>query len=198
MSSLLQRTTRRLRPAGIALGLCALSAAGGGAHEVQAAVLVALDLPALVEQSDLVVVASAQEQSSRYVDKLIVTDVTLKVISGLKGQVKPGDLVTVTHLGGAVGDIGLRVPGAASFSLGKSALVFLRRVPSGDLNVTGMSQGVMPIFAEGTQQRVQTGAAGAALMQRNASGELVETHSGPSSRSLSELLAEIERLVKSH
>lgn len=194
ITSLLRST--KLAPAALALGLCAVSAAATSPHKAEAAVLVALDLPALVDQSDIVVVANAQKQASRYVDKLIVTDVTLKVISGLKGATKPGELITVTHLGGAVGDVGLSVPGAASFKLGQSALVFLRRAPSGDLNVTGMSQGVMPIVADGAAQRVQMGSAGAALVQRNASGELVETHSAPSSHNLPDLLAEIERLVK--
>lgn len=188
----------RMRALGIALGLFGLAAASPQAPTAQAAVLMSLDLPALVEQSDVVVIANAVKQSSRYVDKLIVTDVTLKVIAGLKGTAAPGELLTVTHLGGAVGDVGLRVPGAATFRLGQSAVVFLRRAPGGDLNVTGMSQGVMPISGQGTGQQVESSTHGAALMQRNANGQLVEKEKDAASspRALSDLIAEIEQLVR--
>src|SRR5689334_4623195 len=131
-------TYRRLRTASIAIALCGFAAAPGALPSARAAVLMSLDLPQLVEQSDLVVVGSAQKQSSRYVDKLIVTDVSLAVSMSLKGPAKPGEIVTVTHLGGSVGEVGLQVPGAAAFKLGERVVVFLRRVPSGDLNVTGM------------------------------------------------------------
>lgn len=196
----LARLARRLRPVGLGIAVCGALCgvqAGYNAQRARAAVLIALDLPALVDQSDLIVIGHASKQSARYVDKLIVTDVTLEVITSLKGDRKPGDLVTVTHLGGAVGDVGLHVPGAASFKLGQSALVFLRRAPDGDWNVTGMSQGVLPITGQGSEQQVHSGGAGATLMQPNDQGQLIEaTPAAPSSRSLSELLAEIERLVR--
>jgi len=161
------------------------------AASTQAAVLIAMDLPALVEQSDLIVVASAQKQSSRYVNKLIVTDVTLNVSSTLKGSTKPGEPVVVTHLGGAVGDVGLNVPGAASFRIGESAVVFLRRVPSGEWNVTGMSQGIMKI----TGQEVVPGGSGAELMERDQEGRLVDLKKPAAPRVLPDLLSEIRRLV---
>lgn len=185
----------QLRAVSFAIGLCGVAASQIATRPAHAAVLMALDLPALVEQSDLVVVANAQKQSSRYVDKLIVTDVTLKVITKLKGVTKPGELVTVTHLGGAVGDIGLTVPGAASFKLGESAVVFLRRVPSGEWNVTGMSQGVLLISGQGAEQRVTPGGSDSALMQRDTEGHLVERKAA-APRGLADLLAEIERLVR--
>jgi hypothetical protein len=186
----------QLRAAGVAIGLCGIAASQIAIPDAQAAVLMALDLPALVQQSDLVLVGNARKQSSRYVDKLIVTDVTLEVVANLKGALKPGELVTVTHLGGAVGEIGLSVPGAASFKLGESAVVFLRRVPNGDWNVTGMSQGVMPISGKGAEQRVLMGGTDSALMQRNAEGQLVEKPAA-APRKMSDLLEEIERLVHS-
>lgn len=184
----------QLRAASLAIGLCGLAASQVATPDAHAAVLMALDLPALVEQSDLVIVANAQKQSSRYVDKLIVTDVTLKVISKLKGATKAGELVTVTHLGGAVGDIGLNVPGAASFKLGESAVVFLRRVPSGEWNVTGMSQGVLPISGQGVEQQVTLGGSDSALMERDGEGRLMEKPAA-APRGLPGLLSEIERLV---
>jgi hypothetical protein len=165
-------------------------AAGGAA----ASSLIALDLPGLVEQSDYIVVGNAQSQASRFVDGAIVTDVTLKVIASLKGPSHPGELLTVTHLGGAVGKVGLKVPGAASFKLGQGAVVFLRRAGK-DLNVTGMSQGVMSISGARGKEEAESSTAGATLMQRNAEGQLVPTEPAPQKRALSQLLAEIEQLV---
>lgn len=158
----------------------------------QAAVLVAMDLPELVSQSDLIVVGSATKQSSRYVNKLIVTDVTLAVSSTLKGSTK--ESVVVTHLGGSVGEVGLNVPGAAAFKLGENVVVFLRRVPSGDWNVVGMSQGIMKISGE----EVLPGGVGAELMERDPEGRLRELKTPAAPRALPDLLGEIRRLVSAH
>jgi hypothetical protein len=177
------------------IALAALSlivTAGTLAH---AATLIALDLPTLVHDSDDVVVANAERESARYRDKLIVTDTTLRVITSLKGSSKPGATLVATHLGGAVDRVGLRVPGAAQFKLGESAIVFLRRAGD-DLNVTGMSQGVLPISGNGASAQVLPGGSGATLMQRAPDGTLTEKPAQPAPpRSLSDMLAEIERLA---
>jgi len=76
----------------------------------RAAVLMALDLRQLVEQSDYVVVAKAVDDSSRYENTLIVTDVTLEIVTSLKGPARPGSSLTATHLGGSVGEIGCMYP----------------------------------------------------------------------------------------
>ncbi|MET0384534.1 MAG: hypothetical protein ABW321_01180 [Polyangiales bacterium] len=163
----------------------------------RAGTLLALDLPALVAQSDYVVVANAQSEASRHDKGAIVTDVTLKVITSLKGAAKPGDTLIATHLGGAVDRVGLRVPGAAKFKLGQGAVVFLRRAEaSKDLNVTGMSQGLMPIVGQGDSATVTPSESDATLMQRDADGKLVEVHRSTQPRLLRELLTEIEQLVK--
>jgi hypothetical protein len=172
--------------------LSLILSAGALAH---AATLIALDLPALVRDSDYVVVANAEHESARYQDKLIVTDTTLRVITSLKGSAKPGATLIATHLGGAIDRVGLRVPGAAQFKLGESAIVFLRRAGE-DLNVTGMSQGVLPITGAGASAQVLPGGSGATLMQRASDGTLTEKPAQPAPpRSLSDMLAEIERLA---
>jgi hypothetical protein len=180
------------------LPLFALAAPLTAAGTAAASSLIALDLPGLVEQSDYVVIGNAASQTSRYADGAIVTDVTLKVISSLKGNAKPGEKLVVTHLGGAVGQVGLRVPGAASFKLGQSAVVFLRRTgrAGDDLNVTGMSQGVMSISGSAGSEQVESGTAGATLMQRNAQDQLVPTEPASQKRPLATLLTEIDQLVK--
>lgn len=173
----------------------ALTAPLAFAGTAAASTLIALDLPRLVEQSDYVIVAHAESKAARYQEGAIVTDVTLKVVSSLKGSAHPGDKLVVTHLGGAVGQVALRVPGAASFTLGQSAVVFLRRAGK-DLNVTGMSQGVLSISGSAGAQQVETHTAGATLMQRNAQDQLVPTEPASSKRPLAQLLTEIDQLVK--
>lgn len=162
----------------------------------RAATLLALDLAELVRTSDYVVVANAQSENSRYANKLIVTDVELRVITSMKGSAKAGDTLVATHLGGSVDRVALTVPGAASFKLGQSAIVFLQRAPGGvDLRVTGMTQGVMPILGA----EVQTGGAepGTTLMQRDAKGVLVEAQAKPALRQpLDAMIAEIEKLAQ--
>jgi hypothetical protein len=177
----------------IVLSLCGLS-------KVFATTMIALDLPALVDQSDYVVVGNAHSESARYSNGSIVTDVTLEVITSVKGPAKPGETLVVTHLGGAVGDVGMHVPGAANFRIGESALVFLSRAKEHTLNVTGMSQGLMRITGTGSGAQVMPAAAGGAtLMKRDEDGKLVTAPNVPQKpRALADLLAEIEQLAASH
>jgi hypothetical protein len=185
---------RRLQTLSLLLCLGLGLAIAPYAESVRAATLIALDLAELVHTSDYVVVANALNESSRYANKLIVTDVELRVITSMKGTAKPGDTLVATHLGGAVDRVGLTVPGAATFKLGQSAIVFLSKAGE-DLNVTGMSQGVMPIVGN----QVQTGGVepGTTLMQRDAKGALVEAPAkGVERRGLDAVVAEIEQLAK--
>jgi len=182
----------------IVLALALLAPAAAAPPITRAAVLIALSLPELVAKSDFVVVANAEDESSRYAGKVIVTDVTLRVITSMKGPATPGSTLKVTHLGGAVDNVGLRVPGAAQFKLGQSAVVFLRRDPDGGLVVTGMSQGVLPITGNGTGAVVESAGRDAQLVHRDARGAFVEMpHQAPGRRVLSELLGEIDAIVHS-
>jgi hypothetical protein len=166
---------------------------GSAAH---ASVMVALDLADLVDQSDYIVVARPEQQSSRFSRGLIVTDVNLRVITALKGASAPGATLVATHLGGEIDDLALDVPGSARFISGQSAIVFLRRAPGKpDLNVVGMSQGVMPIVGSGPSAQVEAGGFNVALLSRDANGALVDKPSAPQSRTLTSVIDEIERLV---
>ncbi|HEX4351935.1 MAG TPA: hypothetical protein VHZ95_03455 [Polyangiales bacterium] len=179
----------------LALVALVLTFASAGVH---AATIVALDLPTLIEQSDLVVLAHVDTETSRYVDGLIVTDTNLRVVSALKGSVAVGSTVTATHLGGSVGSVELTVPGAARFAIGQNEIVFLRRAADGGaFNVTGMTQGVMPINGSGDSAIVVTGNhSGATLMERDSNGAFVpKPNVAPTQQTLSDLLANIRRIV---
>jgi hypothetical protein len=166
-----------------------------GAPVAHAGTLIALQLSDLVAQSDLIVVARAESESSRYQQGLIVSDVSLHVITSLKGASKPGSDLVVTHLGGSVGQVGLQVPGAAHFDLGVNVLVFLRRSAQGDLNVTGMSQGVLPIDSSGPTAQVTMGSGDAALMQRDDNGAFRPAPKQVTQRPLDSVMSEIQQLL---
>jgi hypothetical protein len=189
---------RHRHPTIAALGLVLCALLLWAAPAVRAATVLALDLGALVQQSDLIVIARAQSEHSHYrADRLIVTDVKLRVIDALKGQTKAGDVLVATRLGGVVDGIGLHVPGEASFPLDRSALIFLRRGgASGELQAVGMSQGVLPIEGDGATATVLPGGAGASLVQRADDGKLVAApdallHPQP----LRSVLTQIQKLV---
>jgi hypothetical protein len=161
--------------------------------------LLAADLPQLVKMSDLVVLAKAESRVSRKQESsgLIVTDVRLRVQSALKGGTKPGEAITATLLGGTIGDVGLHVPGEASIPDGRGVIVFLRRATNGELNVSGMSQGVLSISGQGGSAMVMPAAPDAELVQPDDSGKLKPAPeamaSGP--QPLAAVMAEIRRLA---
>jgi hypothetical protein len=171
----------------------------GLAPHARAATMLALDLAALVRQADYIVVANAQAESSRYrtQDRLIVTDVRLGVIESLKGDARPGGTLVATRLGGTVDNLGLSVPGEASFPVGKSAIVFLRKAEHAkELYVVGMSQGVLPIDGQGNGARVLPGGGGATLVQKGDDGKLAAAPDALlNAQPLKDVLARITQLV---
>ncbi|HEX7477147.1 MAG TPA: hypothetical protein VF331_05035 [Polyangiales bacterium] len=189
-------TTRRGPIACLALLLAGILL--WAAPAVRAATVLALDLAALVRQSDEIVIARAEGERSHYrPDRLIVTDVKLRVLDALKGKAHVGDVLVATRLGGSVDGIGLAVPGEASFPSDRSAIVFLRHVDAtGELQAVGMSQGVLPIEGDGATATVMPGGAGAALVQRADDGKLV---SAPDAllhpQTLRSVLGQIQKLV---
>jgi hypothetical protein len=181
---------------GLALLLvAALAALAGGAN---AATLLAADLAQLVRMSDYVVLAKAESRVSRKQESsgLIVTDVKLRVQIPLKGSTKAGETLTATLLGGSIGAIGLHVPGEAHIPEDRGAIVFLRRASNGELNVSGMGQGVMSITGQGDAAMVMPAAPDAALVQPDATGKLeAAPQAVPAPQPLATLLQRIRELA---
>jgi hypothetical protein len=174
--------------------LCVLTAGAA----VRAATVLELDLKQLVTKSDYIVVATVRGQHSRW-NKYgrIVTDVALEVQETLKGEVTAGERLSVTNLGGTVGDIAMQVEGSPQFVYGASMLVFLREVPSlGELRVVGMSQGVL-YFSNGPYgQIILPGGQGLALVQTDESEPGADGEPELSvSASADETLSEVRRMV---
>jgi hypothetical protein len=165
---------------------------------VRAATVLELDFKQLVAKSDYIVVATVRGQTSRWNKHgRIVTDVALEVQETLKGEVAEGERLSVTNLGGTVGDIAMRVEGSPQFVSGATMLVFLREVPSlGELRVVGMSQGVL-YFSDGPYGKIiLPGGQGLALVQTDTSQVIIDGQTlSPTPAAASETLSEIRRLV---
>ena len=127
------------------LALCVVLLVGAAAR---ATVMVPLDTRALTERADRVVLGTVESQVSRWTDdrQAIYTDVTLRVTRVYKGAVVPGATVVVRREGGVVDGMGMRVFGAAQFSVGEEVVVFMERRGGAEYTV-GMTQGKLRVFA---------------------------------------------------
>lgn len=100
----------------------------------------ALDIDGLVGTADVIVTGTVLESEAYWTEdgKLILTRHRIVVEETLKGA-GTGE-VTVTTVGGTVGDVTLQVSGMAAFRDGERALVFLEN-SGGYSTVVGLAQG---------------------------------------------------------
>jgi hypothetical protein len=111
-------------------------------RRAHASLVVALDLPTMVERADQVAVVDVGTVNAAWDDKheRILTTIDLSVVESWKGSMAPASHVKIVQPGGAVGDIQMTVFGMSQFSPGERALVFLRGAPTA-ASVVGMAQG---------------------------------------------------------
>ena len=164
----------------------------GRVATARASVIAALDLEALVQQADDVVVARVLKQESKYDARdRIVTDYTMQVERTEKGDTQPGAAVTVRQLGGVVGVRGMRVAGEPSYEVGERVVLFGKRGGKTYLRPVGMAQGAMRVYEQDGQTWAQPATRGLSLIARDKSAA-----PAPSSpRKLDELLGDVRELV---
>ncbi|MFO0683126.1 MAG: hypothetical protein U0234_13805 [Sandaracinus sp.] len=159
----------------------------------------ALTLRELTADADRIVVGTVIAEEAHYDDlDRIVTDSTIRVEDTLYGPSEP--TIVVRHIGGVVGDLGLRVAGEEPYAMGDRMLLFLRTFDSGDVGPVfrpvGMSQGEMPIVSRTEGEMILPGAAGVSVVERAPDGRLtpaVPALTAPVQRD--ELLARVRDLV---
>jgi hypothetical protein len=95
-----------------------------GAPPARATVLTYLDTKQLTEQSSIIVRGRVFRQEAVRSDRLIWTDTFVKVSEWVKGSGAVGQIVAFRQPGGETKTLGLRVAGAAQFSLGEEVLLF--------------------------------------------------------------------------
>lgn len=163
------RSRRRRAAAGLGLVLLLWGPGRpGSVPEAAATSLVRLDLAGMTARASVIVHATVEDMRSRYLSGegpggTIVTDVRLRVRRGLLGA-HDGEILTLQHLGGVVGEIGQLVPGEARFRVGEEVVVLLAPRPGG-LFTVGMTQGALHVRRDDKgEARVQVDLAGAELL----------------------------------
>ncbi|HWE30278.1 MAG TPA: hypothetical protein VHB97_19865 [Polyangia bacterium] len=161
------------------------------AFAAHATVLVPLDTKALTERAERVVLGTVESQVARWTDdhQAIYTDVTIRVARVYKGAVKPGERVVVRREGGALDGVGMRVFGAANFTVGEEVVVFVETRGSAAYTV-GMTQGKL---------RVTVGSDGAKQVAA-ALGDVAFTRPNAAAQSLGQprRLDDFEREIRSY
>ena len=179
------------------VAIAALSVAG--VQRARASMIEALDLAALTETAEEVILARVVAQDSHYDEHgRIVTDVEMLVEQAEKGSAQQGKTVIVRRLGGVVNGVGMRIEGEPSFVSGERTLLFAQKLAqSSVLRAVGMSQGVLRIVEKNGESWVSSQAAGAALVRRGVDGSLTKAQSALAApRKLSDVLGQIRTLIK--
>ena len=161
------------------------------ASAAHATVLVPLDTRALTQRAERIVLGTVESQVSRWSSdhQAIYTDVTIRVSRVYKGAVKPGDAMVVRREGGVVDGMGMRVFGAAHFTVGEEVVIFVETRGNAAWTV-GMTQGKL---------RVTVGNDGVKRVAP-ALGEVAFTRAGPATQALAQprRLDDFEREVRSY
>jgi hypothetical protein len=179
-----------LRLWGLAAAASVLAAA-----PARASLVVALDLPAMVQRADHVAVVDVDAVNAAWDDKheRILTTVDLTVVETWKGSTAPATHVRVVQPGGTVGDITMKVFGLSQFTPGERALVFLRGAP-GAASVVGLAQGKRPLRRDVTTRRWMVNApdrSGMALVRPTPAAPVLDARLRP----LDDLRVEVLGLV---
>lgn len=128
-------------------------AVAGVATPLSATTLIRAGLEKLTATNHTVVVGEVLETQSFWNadGTFILTDVRLAPIEFLKGDPSQGEL-TVTVMGGSVGDLTALIVGGPELATGKSYVLFLNQAnlpgATGVLTVRDLSQGVFDIVAK--------------------------------------------------
>lgn len=180
----------------LALALCLPAAVT--VAPARASLVVALDLPQMVERADHVAVVDVQSVEAAWDEKheRILTTVDLSVVEALKGTMGPAMHVKVVQPGGTVGDVTMKVFGLTQFTPGERALVFLRGSQTG-ASVVGMAQGKRLLRRDVTTKRWMVQApdrSGALFVPPKASSSAAPVFD-PRQRPLDDVRVEIRDLV---
>lgn len=151
-------------------------------HAAAASTALAMDVPQLTRQADVIVRGTVVGQSSAWAPggSRIVTETRVRVGSVLKGA--PPREVRVLQPGGAVGGVGQRVSGAARFAPGEEVLLFLEQEGGEHFRVVGMAMGKFQVRKAATGaglEAVQDGMDGVLLLDPSTRAPLTPSGAVP-------------------
>jgi len=75
----------------------------------------------------------------------IYTDIKVQIKEAFKGSLSPGEIVTITQLGGEKDGVLLDFEGRPQFSVGESVVLFTTRGRNSNLTVVALKQGKMQV-----------------------------------------------------
>ena len=142
-----------------------LGSSGAVGSIAEASVLTKLTLSDMTGRAEHVLVGRVERSDSKFApgyDGVIITEVQIRCHRSIRGA-KEGTLLTVRHLGGAVGELGQKVFGEASYQVGEE-VVILAELREGALYSVGMAQGKLHIDRSTGTPRVQVDLGGAELV----------------------------------
>ena len=158
----------------------------------QATTVLPLDLLGLTDGAEQIVVGRVEHQVARFTADhgSIFTEVTFRVESSLKGDLRAGAVVLIRREGGEAEGMGVKVVGAPRFVVGEQAVVFLESRGTDGYWTVGMAQGKLRITSGAGQPMVVHDYAGLAFT--------AEPPSEPRVQPLEDVLARIrDRVARS-
>jgi len=87
---------------------------------------------------------------------LIVTTTKFRVLESISGGLAAGQIFTVEHLGGTIGDISMMVPGMMVFRPGEEVVLFTKRGDGGLYHVLDLSMGKFEVGGSANGSRLLT------------------------------------------
>lgn len=169
------------------------------ASPADASIVQGLELPELVRHADRIVLGRVLfSESFQRPDGQLGTWHRIGVEREIRGRAPDEREVIVETLGGQIGDVGMRVEGEPSFTVGERVLVFIRDGgPYTAFRPVGMGQGVMRVRGERGVETVTQNREGLLLMRRNAGGHLEKSLGAlPDEERLDALLSKLRDIVE--
>jgi hypothetical protein len=127
------------------------------ARPARASMVLAMDLGALTQNAERIVVGEVTTVNSAWDKKheRILTTIEVKVSELWKGQMPAGGVVTIVQPGGVADGIEMRVHGMPQFAPGERAVLFLRggATPQQQHAVVGMGQGKRGLAFDAASKR---------------------------------------------
>jgi hypothetical protein len=105
-----------------------------------------VDVARLAQSADLIVHGSVESKQARWIGRVIYTDYEVSVEETLKGQ--PRNRVLVAVVGGAIGNVGLSVPGAPELGIGEQLIFFGVPLDGTAFTPVATFDGILPISAD--------------------------------------------------
>jgi hypothetical protein len=167
----------------------------------RATVLLPLDTEALTARADRVVLGVVESQAAHWTSdhQAIYTDVVVRVTRSYKGAAPVGERVVVRREGGSLDGVGMRVFGAANFSVGEEVLLFVEKRGAASYTV-GMTQGKLHVSVGADGQKQVAADLSAVDFIHPRDGKIADAESirkAQAPRHLDDVEKQIQKLVRS-